>query len=220
MKQMMVNHTSQINVMQNILMATDKNHVGQNQRIFQPRPNQEWQKKYYPQEQIPPNQLESNNMVDEVPPYYRPCEEFHEESTCPKFCYIMKQEQMEVNNFVGYPRYPDYINNKRHVHPISKEKWKQTREYNQEKDNATKIFGEKPTPEHIIEKYKGMVYQIKKNVIPTKSNQHIPKVKISPPIDLNIDLGNWLSSAKNPIPVIEIPKIPSQRDFHENLGGT
>ena len=60
---------------------------------------------------------------------------------------------------MGYPRYPDYINNTRNVHLISKEKWKQEREYNPKKDNAIKIFGEKPTPEQIIEKYKGMVYQ-------------------------------------------------------------
>ena len=30
---------------------------------------------------------------------------------------------------------------------------------------------------------------------------------------MNIDLGNWLSSAKIPIPVIEILKIPNQRDI-------
>ena len=119
----------------------------------------------------------------------------------------------KTSNFVGYPRYPDYINNVRHVHPISKEKGKQEREYIQEKDNATKNFGEKPTPEQIIEKYKGMVYQRRKSVIPTKSDQHIPKVKISPHVELNIDLGNWLSSAQIPIPVIEILKIPSQRDI-------
>ena len=54
----------------------------------------------------------------------------------------MEQEQMEMNNFVGYPRYPDYINVVRHINPISKEKWKQGREYSQEKDNAKKIFCE------------------------------------------------------------------------------
>ena len=79
-------------------------------------------------------------MVDEVPPYCRLYEEFHEKSTCPNFCYIMEQEQIETSNFLGYSRYSDYINNVRNVHPISKEKWKQPREYNQEKDNATKIF--------------------------------------------------------------------------------
>ena len=116
----------------------------------------------------------------------------------------MEQEQIETSNFVGYPRYHDYINNVRNVHPISKEKWKQARQYSQEKDDATKIFSEKPTPKQVIEKYKGMVYQRRRNVIPTKSDQHMPKVKNSSHVDLNIDLGNWLSSAKIPVPVIEI----------------
>ena len=125
----MVNHTSQLNAMQNRLITMQKTHIVQNQRSFHSRLNQEWKKKYPPQEQNPPNQLETNNMVDEVPPYCRPCEEFHEESTCPNFCYIMEQEQNETSNFVGYPRYPDYINNTKNVHPISKEKWKQATEY-------------------------------------------------------------------------------------------
>ena len=120
MKQMMVNHTSQLNAFQSRLMTMEKTHIAQNQRSFQPRPNQEWKKKYPPQEQKPPNQLETNNMVDEVPPYCRPCEEFREESNYPNFGYIMEQEQMETSNFVGYPRYPEYINNTRTVHPISK----------------------------------------------------------------------------------------------------
>ena len=64
-----------------------------------------------------------------------------------------------------------------------------------------------------MERYKGVVYQRKKNMIPTMSNQHMPKVKLPPPLDLNIDLGNWLSSAKIFVPVIEILKIPSQRDI-------
>ena len=102
---------------------------------------------------------------------------------------------MEMNNFVGYPRYPDYINVVGHVHPISKGKWKKKREYSQEKDNATNIFGEKPTLEKIMEKYKGVVYQRKKNMIPTKSDQHMPKVNTHPRLYMNIDLGNWLSSA-------------------------
>ena len=41
----------------------------------------------------------------------------------------------------------------------------------------------------------------------------MPKVKTPPPLDLNIDLGNWLSSAKIYFPIIEILKIPSQRDI-------
>ena len=92
----------------------------------------------------------------------------------------MEQEQIETSNFVGYPRYPEYIYNTKNVHPISKEKWKQAREYSQEKDNATKIFGEKPTLEQILEKYKGMTYQRRRSVIPTKSYEYIPKVKTLP----------------------------------------
>ena len=76
-----------------------------------------------------------------------------------------------------------------------------------------KIFGEKPSPKQIMERYKRIVYQIKKNMIPTKSNWHMPKVKTPPPLDLNIDLGNWLSSAKIFVLVIEILKVPSQRDI-------
>ena len=99
------------------------------------------------------------------------------------------------------------------VHHISKEKWKQAKDYSQEKDVAMKIFGEKPSPEQIMERYKGVVYQRKKNMIPTKSSQHMPKVKTPPPLDLNIDLGDWLSSAKIYVAIIEILKIPSQRDI-------
>ena len=78
---------------------------------------------------------------------------------------------------------------------------------------ATKIFGETPTPEQILERCKGVVYQRKKNMIPTKSSHHMPKAKTPPPLDLNIDLGNWSSSAKIYAPVIEILEIPSQRDI-------
>ena len=41
----------------------------------------------------------------------------------------------------------------------------------------------------------------------------MPKVKTPPPLDLNIDLGDWLSSAKIYVAIIEILKIPSQRDI-------
>ena len=64
--------------------------------------------------------------------------------------------------------------------------------------------------DQIMEKYKGVVYQRKKNVIPTKSYQHMQKVKTLLPLYLNINLGNWLSSAKIYVSVIEILKIPSQ----------
>ena len=61
-------------------------------------------------------------MIDEVPPYCRPCDELHKESTCPKFFYIIEQEQMEMNNFVGHPRGHDYINNVGQVHHFKTKK--------------------------------------------------------------------------------------------------
>ena len=70
---------------------------------------------------------------------------------------------MEMNNFVGHPRGHDYRNNVGQVHHISKEKWKQAKDYSQEKDDATNIFGEKPSPEQIMERYKGVVYQREKH---------------------------------------------------------
>ena len=75
-----------MNEMQNRINNMEKAQVSQNHRNFQPRQKQEWKKKYPPHEWRPPNQFEINNVViEEVPPYCRPCDEFHEESTCPKF---------------------------------------------------------------------------------------------------------------------------------------
>jgi len=77
-------HATQLITLQNRLIAMDRS---QNNR-FQPRPNNEkWKKKGPPQDQRPPNQLESNNVVnEEIPPFCRACEDLHEESTCPVFC--------------------------------------------------------------------------------------------------------------------------------------
>jgi hypothetical protein len=72
-----------------------------------------------PQDQRPPNQLETTNMVnEEAPPFCRACEDFHEESTCPIFCQINEQGLPETNNYVGYSRRSDFINNvgKTHCH--------------------------------------------------------------------------------------------------------
>jgi hypothetical protein len=87
-KRMEANHATQLSALQNRLIAMERS---QNNK-FQPRPNNEkWQKKCPPQDQRPPNQLESTNMVnEEVPPFCRTCEDFHEESTCPFFFQITR----------------------------------------------------------------------------------------------------------------------------------
>ena len=49
---------------------------------FQPRPNDRWQtNKDPPQDYRPLNSVESTNMVDQIPPFCRLCNEFHEEAT-------------------------------------------------------------------------------------------------------------------------------------------
>jgi hypothetical protein len=83
-----------------------------------------------------------------------------------------------------------------------------------EYDNVTKVFGEKPTPEQILEmaRYKGVTYQRKGNENPTRTNQNIPKAITPPTSELNIDLGGWVSNAKVMVPVVELTKIPSQKE--------
>ena len=51
-------------------------------RNFQPRQNQMYQNKFPQQEPRIPNQLDLANMVEEVIPWCRPHEQFHQESTC------------------------------------------------------------------------------------------------------------------------------------------
>jgi hypothetical protein len=67
---------TQLSAMKNRLIAMERSH---NNR-FQPRKNNDWwQRKNSPQDKIPPNQLESNNVVqEEAPPFYRTCEDFHD----------------------------------------------------------------------------------------------------------------------------------------------
>jgi hypothetical protein len=81
-------------------------------------------------------------------------------------------------------------------------------------DNLTKFYGEKPTPEQILEmtKYKGVMHQRKGNDNSNKSYQNIPKAITTPNADLSIDLGSWISNAKVLVPMIELIKIPSQKD--------
>jgi hypothetical protein len=87
-KRMEATHATHLSALQNRLIAMERSR-SQNNR-FQPRPNNErWQKKGPPKDQRPPNQLESNNVVnEEISPFCRACEDFHEESTCPVFCQI------------------------------------------------------------------------------------------------------------------------------------
>jgi hypothetical protein len=146
----------------------------------------------------------------ETPPYCRTCEDFHEESTCPVFCQINEQRLPETNNYASHSRRSDYINNVNKPHPISKEKWEQFKET----DNVTKLYGEKTTPEQILEmaKFKGVTYQRKRNDHAVKSYKNLPKTNTPPATDLDVDLGSWIKHAKVLVHVSELIKIPSQKD--------
>jgi hypothetical protein len=100
-KRMEATHATQLGAMQNRLIAMERS---QNNR-FQPRQNNDkWQRKGPPQDQRPPNQLESNNVVhEEAPSFCKGCEDFHEESTCPIFCQINEQGLPQTSNYVGQP---------------------------------------------------------------------------------------------------------------------
>jgi hypothetical protein len=158
-------HATQLSAMQNRLIAMERS---QNNR-FQPRQNNDrWQRKGLPQDQRPPNQLESNNVVhEEAPPFCRACENFHEESTCPIFCQINEQGLPQTSNYVGQPRNVNHINNFGETHPLSMDYWLQMQERSEptqkvveEYDNVTKLYGHKPTSEQILElaRHKGIVY--------------------------------------------------------------
>jgi len=147
---MEANHSTQLSAMQNKLIAMER---AQN-NTFQPRPNNErWKRKSPPRDQRLPNQLESTNLVNEEdPPFYRDFENFHEESTYPVFCQVDEQGFPESSNFVGYRRRIEHINNVRKPHNLSTGHWIQMKENSEdsnkvieEYDNATRLFGKKPT---------------------------------------------------------------------------
>jgi hypothetical protein len=127
-KRMEATHATQLSALQNRLIAMERSQNQNNK--FQPRPgNERWQKKTPQQEQRPPNQLESNNVVNEdIPPFCRACEDFHEESTCPVFCQINEHGLPPTNNFVGHSRSSNHINNFGETHPLSMDHWLQMQE--------------------------------------------------------------------------------------------
>jgi hypothetical protein len=78
-------HVNQMNAMQNRLIAMERGQASRPQH----RPNDKWPKKSPPQDQRPPNPFESTNWVDHQAIHYcRPCEQFHDESTCQVFLHL------------------------------------------------------------------------------------------------------------------------------------
>jgi ribonuclease HI len=217
-KQMEINHANQINALQNRLITMERS---QNNRPHH-KPNDKWPKRTSPHDQRPPNPFESTNLVDhQAIPYCRPCDEFHEEITCPVFlegCYdddYGNQGNEQVNMCgrkynVGMYNWMEFV-----------EQGSSASYMNNVVDKAMEKFGPKPTPQQVskMAEYRGITYQRNGNRNHDKSQANIPKVAPTPPkssvhinSDLNIDLGGWLSNAKMSVPVSEIMKIPSQRE--------
>jgi len=76
-----------------------------------------------------------------------------------------------------------------------------------------KLYGEKPSPEKIMEiaRDKGLTYQRRDK---DQSGNQIPSRTFKPDLNsgLDVDLGSWFNNAKIWVLVPEIAKIPSQRD--------
>ena len=99
---MEINQTNQITALQNSLIAVKR---GQASRAPH-RPNNKWSKKFPHQDQRPLNPFESTNLVDHQAIHYcRPCEKFHDESTCQVFLHLSSEmgpygsENEQVNMF-------------------------------------------------------------------------------------------------------------------------
>ena len=93
--QLMTNQSVQLNNIQNKIITLERNNGPRN---FQPKQNQVYQKKAPQHEPRIPNQLDSTNLVDEVIPWCRPCDQFHPEDTCYISNQVIEHGLVEVSN--------------------------------------------------------------------------------------------------------------------------
>jgi len=79
-----------------------------------------------------------------------------------------------------------------------------------EDDNLARLYGEKPSPEKILEiaRDKGLAYQRRDK---DQSGIQIPTRTLNPGVNsgIDVDLGSWFNNAKIWVPVSKIVKIPS-----------
>jgi len=101
-KQMEANQVNQNTAIQNMLVVVERGQASRPPHW----PNNQWPNKSPPQDQRLPNPLESTNWVDRQAIHYcRPCEQFHDESTCQVFLQLYDEEgpygssNVQVNMF-------------------------------------------------------------------------------------------------------------------------
>ena len=120
--------------MQNRMVTWERNNEPRN---FQPKQNQVYQKKFPQQEPRIPNQLDSTNLVDEVIPWCRPCEQFHPESTCYIANRIIENGMAEVSNQETNSSKPDHIYMVGQAYPLLPSK-----QYNPEDETIAESYSE------------------------------------------------------------------------------
>lgn len=166
---MIVDH-AEITTLQSRLIQMERAQVnqlrGHNNNNNNNRNN--WQKKGQSSEQRPPHPLEMNNLVEEIPHYYRECDELHEKATCPIIKRIMHHEMLGTSNqikLVGkeyrllWGNWVEVKGNSQSVRPFTSSY--SINNFGHEIDVLVKLFGEKPPSERVLEitKDKGLTYQ-------------------------------------------------------------
>ena len=127
---------------------------------------------------------------------------------------------MEVNNQETMSSKSDQVYMVGQTYPLSNQHWQQATDYSYEKDLLSNFYGVMPSLETIKEmkeaRFKGAVYQRKEK--PSPSKQYKPKVTApplpNPPIipESNVDMGEWIISAKIHVYATDVLKIPSQKE--------
>ena len=111
-------------------------------------------------------------MVEELFPWCRPCEQFHQETSCYVANQVMEHGLPEVSSQETTLSDPDHVYMVGHAYPLSNQHWKQTTDYSYEKDLLSNFYGEMPTLEIIQEmkeaRFKGLVYRKKEKSSPAK----------------------------------------------------
>ena len=179
-----------------------------------------YQKKASQQEPRIPYQLDSTNLVEEVIPWCRPCDQFHPESTCYIENQVIEHGMAEFSNQETTSGESDHVYMVGRTYPLSNQHWQQATDYSYEKDLLSNFYGVMPSPEAIKEMkeaiFKGAVYQIKEK--PSLSKQYKSKVTVPPLLDpplipeSNVDMGEWISSAKIHVYATNVLKILGQKE--------
>ena len=134
-----------------------------------------YQKKAPQHEPRIPNQLDSTNLVDEVIPWCRPCDQFHPEDTCYIENQVIEHGMVEVSNQETTSGESDHVYMVGQTYPLSNQHWQQATDYGYENDLLSNFYGVMASPQAIKEmkeaRFKGAVYQRREK--PTRSHHHL-----------------------------------------------